>query len=104
MTARTVVFDVNLSLDGVVAAEGSRPGQPLGKGGDRLRAWASGPDAHRAAKSAATAGTLICGRRTYDTSLPERGAGGPHPPTPVFVNTRAAPAQTPCRQQIEGCK
>jgi hypothetical protein len=31
-----VVLDVNLSLDRFVAGPGSRPGQPLGAGGDRL--------------------------------------------------------------------
>jgi hypothetical protein len=30
MTASAVVFDVNRSLDGFIAAEG-RPGQPLGE-------------------------------------------------------------------------
>jgi hypothetical protein len=34
MTASTVAFDVNLSLDGFIAAEGGRPGQPLGEGGE----------------------------------------------------------------------
>jgi hypothetical protein len=30
-----IVLDINLSLDGLVAAEGSRPGQPLGDAGRR---------------------------------------------------------------------
>jgi hypothetical protein len=34
MTASTVVFDVNLSLDGFLAAGGGRPRQPLGEGGE----------------------------------------------------------------------
>jgi hypothetical protein len=34
MTASTVVFDVNLSLDGFIAAEGGRPGPPLVEGGE----------------------------------------------------------------------
>lgn len=88
MTA--VVLDVNLSLDGFAAAPGSRPGQPLGDGGDRLREWAMGPEVGRTPKPAASAGALICGRRTYETSLPEWGAGGPHSPTPVFVVTHTA--------------
>jgi hypothetical protein len=29
------VVDINLSLEGVVAAEGGRPGQPLGDAGER---------------------------------------------------------------------
>jgi hypothetical protein len=32
-------------------------------------------------------GALIAGRRTYETSLPWWGTGGPHPPIPVFVVT-----------------
>jgi hypothetical protein len=114
MTASTVVFDVNLSLDGFIAAEGGRPGQPLGEGGDRLREWATGPDAHRAPKPAGSAGALICGRRTYDTSLPGWGAGGPHPPTPVSPpfggshrsghQPERSDAQDHCRQDVEGCE
>jgi dihydrofolate reductase len=93
MTA--VVLDINLSLDGFVAAVGSTAEQPLGDEGERLRAWATGPDADRAPKPAATAGALIGGRRTYDTCLREWGAGGPHPPTPVFVVTHVPPEQPP---------
>jgi len=104
-----VVLDINLSLDGFVAAEGSRSGQPLGDAGERLGEWATGPAAHRAPKPSDTSGALICGRRTYDTSLPESGAGGPHPPTPVFVITHDPPAETPTdsgytrRKDVEGC-
>lgn len=90
----TVVLDINLSLDGFVAAPGSTTEQPLGDGGERLRAWAAGTDADRAPKPATTAGALICGRRTYNTSLPEWGDGGPHPPTPVFVITHAPPDES----------
>jgi dihydrofolate reductase len=93
MTA--VVLDINLSLDGFVAASGSTEEQPLGLGGERLREWATGSDAARAPKPPSSAGGLICGRRTYDTSLPEWGGGGPHPPTPVFVITHAPPEQPP---------
>jgi dihydrofolate reductase len=80
-----------------LAAEGGAPGVPLGEHGERLRAWALRPGADRAPKPASSAGALICGRRTYDTSLPEWGAGGPHPPTPVVVITHAAPDDPPAR-------
>jgi hypothetical protein len=70
-----VVLDINLSLDGFVAAEGSRPGQPLGDAGERLREWATGPDAYRAPELPDTAGALICGRRTYDPAEPPTDSG-----------------------------
>jgi dihydrofolate reductase len=91
----TVVLDINVSLDGFVAAPGSTSDRPLGAGGERLRAWASGRDAARAPKPASTAGALIGGRRTYDLCLRQWGAGGPHPPTPVYVITHAAPDKPP---------
>jgi len=72
MTA--VVLDINLCLDGFVAA----PDNPLGEGAERLAAWATGLHAVRAPKPAPTAGAVIAGRRTYDTSPPEWGRGGPH--------------------------
>ena len=91
----TVVLDTNLSLDGLVAAAGITETQPLGVGGERLPAWASGPDAGRTPKPPSTAGALVCGRRTYDLALPNWRGGGPHPPTPVFVITHAAPDAPP---------
>jgi hypothetical protein len=103
MTARTVVFDVNLSLDGFVAAEGSRPGQPLGEGGDRLRVG-DRPGRPPRTEVGGHRGGIDLRRRAHNTSLPEWAAGAPHPPTPVFVITHAPPAETPCRQDVEGCE
>src|SRR5215208_1646962 len=40
-------------------------------------------------------GAIIAGRRTYDDSVPFWGAGGPHPPTRVFVVTHEAPDAVP---------
>jgi dihydrofolate reductase len=90
-----VFFDVNLSLDGFMAADGITAEEPLGQDGQRLREWAAGREADLAPNPVATVGALVGGRRTYDTSLPEWGAGGPHPPLPVFVITHAAPAEPP---------
>ena len=95
MTTPSVVLDINVSLDGFVAAGGSNVEEPLGLGGQVLREWATSADADRTPKPASTAGALIGGRRTYDMALPEWGAGGPHPPTPVFVITHAAPDSPP---------
>jgi dihydrofolate reductase len=94
MTA--VVLDIDLSLDGFVAAVGCTAEKPLGDDGERLGAWVCGADADRAPKPATTAGALISGRRTYDAALREWGGpAGPHPPTPVFVVTHAPPDQPP---------
>jgi dihydrofolate reductase len=93
MTA--VVFDVNLSLDGFVAAPGITLEQPLGEGGEVLRDWTVGPYADRSPKPPDTAGALITGRRTYEMALPAWREGGPHPPTPVYVVTHAPPDSPP---------
>lgn len=90
-----VVFDISLSVDGFMTAAGITPEEPLGQAGQRLHAWAEGDGTERAPNPVSTVGALIAGRRTYDTSLPWWGAGGPHPPTPVFVVTHAAPEAPP---------
>jgi dihydrofolate reductase len=95
LTSGAVVFDVNLSLDGFVAASGISAEKPLGAGGEILSEWAMSHDAQRTPKPPSTAGAMIGGRRTYDLALPAWGAGGPHPPTPVFVITHAAPDSPP---------
>ena len=75
-----VVLDISLS-------------EPLGQDGQRLHAWADEGDAvERVPNPVSSIGALIAGRRTYVTSLPWWGAGGPHPPIPVFVVTRRGAA------------
>ena len=48
-------------------------------------------------RSVSELGATICGRGTYDTSLPWWGADGPSGPArrPVFVVTHEAPAESP---------
>jgi dihydrofolate reductase len=95
-----VIYDISMSLDGYVIAGGATVEEPLGKGGERLHEWAMGGDpASRELLEEAvdSAGALICGRRTYDTSMPGWDADGPTGDArlPVFVVTHQAPDESP---------
>ena len=93
-----VIFDMSVSLDGFVRASNATPEQPLGDGGERLHEWAFGGDERDRevlARGVQGSGAIIAGRRTYDDSVPFWGAGGPHPPTRVFVVTHEAPDAVP---------
>jgi dihydrofolate reductase len=86
--------------DGFLTASDIRPDEPMGEGGQRLHEWAFGGDDRSSellARSAGSAGAVIAGRRTYDSSLPWWGADGPPGPArlPVFVVTHAEPEETP---------
>lgn len=92
-----VILDMSMSLDGFVTATGISPEEPAGEGGQRLTEWAMSDDpaTRKLLESSAPAlGAIICGRRTYDTSLPWWGADGPTGPAraPVFTVTHNAPA------------
>ncbi len=95
-----VVFDTSMSLDGFMTAANQTAEEPLGEGGERLHEWAFNEDeASRAYIQGLVAGggAVICGRTTYDHSLPWWGADGPTGPvrTPLFVVTHEAPATSP---------
>jgi dihydrofolate reductase len=94
------VFDISMSLDGFITASNQTPQEPMGDGGEHLHDWVSGTDeTNRRFFEQATAGlgAVICGRRTYDTSLPWWGADGPSglARRPVFVVTHDVPAENP---------
>ena len=95
-----VIFDTSMSLDGFMTAAGVRPEAPLGDGGERLHEWAMGGD-ERGRRLLADAvgelGAAICGRRTYDQSLPWWGLDGPTGPArrPLVVVTHDPPAEAP---------
>jgi dihydrofolate reductase len=73
-----VVFDISMSLDGYVTAAGQTAEEPLGTGGERLHSWLSSPEGQRLLeKEGARLGVVICGRKTYDDSLPWWQADGP---------------------------
>ncbi|MGP4110296.1 dihydrofolate reductase family protein [Streptomyces sp. 4N509B] len=95
-----VVADISMSLDGFVTAAGRTPDEPLGKGGERLHAWAfDGDELDRELMAGwgAGAGAVVAGRRTYDDSIRWWKADGPTGPArlPVFVVTHRAPEEVP---------
>jgi dihydrofolate reductase len=96
-----VVFDTSMSLDGFMTAANVRPEEPLGDGGQRLHDWALQSDDDRNRRyieeSQASLGAVICGRTTYDSSLPWWDADGPTGPLrlPLFVLTHEPPAESP---------
>ena len=94
------IFDISMSLDGFITASNQTPEEPMGEGGERLHAWAFGADETNRRfleRAVAGLGAVICGRRTYDHSLPWWGADGPSglARRPVFVVTHEAPARLP---------
>jgi dihydrofolate reductase len=91
-----VIFDISMSLDGFIAAPDRTPEEPLGTGGQRLHDWAMSDRGHLS-EWVTSAGAVICGRRTYDDSLPWWGPDGPSGAArlPVFVLTNRDPGEVP---------
>jgi dihydrofolate reductase len=100
ITMSKVIADISMSLDGFVTAAGITPEQPIGPGGHRLHDWYMDPDERSLeviqAGSASTA-AIICGRRTYETSVPWWKANGPSgvARVPVIVLTSSEPSEAP---------
>jgi dihydrofolate reductase len=100
-----VVLDMSMSVDGFITAPDDGAGQGLGVGGERLHAWlADGgvdPSSYRPADEAGATvfdemlatGAVITGRRTFDFA--GGWAGDHHDGVPIFVLTRAVPAEPP---------
>ena len=96
----SVVFDISTSLDGYVTATNQTRDVPMGDGGLRLMDWIEPDDAVGQGvlrRGLAGLGAVICGRRTYDSSLAWWGADGPtgEARRPVFVVTHVAPPDAP---------
>jgi dihydrofolate reductase len=97
----SVVFDRSMSVDGYVTAANQRPEEPLGAGGERLHEWVMDPDDATGRevleRGVEALGAVICGRRTYDDSMPWWGPDGPtgEARLPVFVLTHTAPPDPP---------
>jgi dihydrofolate reductase len=96
-----VVLVMSMSLDGFITASNPRLEAPMGDGGLVLHEWIMG-DEHDVNRQFLEAsidqlGATICGRKTYDTSLPGWGADGPSGSArrPVFVMTHQAPNESP---------
>lgn len=96
-----LIIAMSMSLDGFVTAANPRMEEPTGDGGQVLTDWAMGDehDLNRTflAESIGKLGAVICGRTTYDTSVPWWGADGPSGAArrPVFVVTHHAPRESP---------
>jgi dihydrofolate reductase len=95
-----VVFDVSMSLDGFITAANVRPDEPMGDGGERLHEWAFGGDERSSellAEAGRETGAVVCGRNTYDHSVPWWGADGPtgRARLPVFVVSHTEPEEQP---------
>jgi dihydrofolate reductase len=97
----SVIFDMSMSLDGYIRAANPRPDEPLGEGGEALHAWAMSDDDAAGrdvlSRGIAATGAVICGRATYDDSIPWWEADGPTGPArlPVVVLTHTAPTDAP---------
>ena len=74
-----VIVDISMSFDGFATAANVRAEGPLGDGGERLHAWLHGDDRDRdeLRRAQDAVGVIVCGRRTYDHSLPWWGETGP---------------------------
>jgi len=96
-----VILVMSMSLDGFITAANPRTEEPLGDGGTVLHEWIRGdendPNRTLLAEAVARLGAVICGRTTYDTSLPGWRADGPSGAArrPVFVVTHEAPKESP---------
>ncbi len=94
-----VLFDISMSLDGFIAGTNRTPEEPLGEGGEHLHDWAfNSKDEYNRnliSQSVSTTGAVICGRRTYDTSLWDADGPTGAARLPVFVVTHTLPKQVP---------
>src|SRR5262245_33774112 len=84
---------MSMSLDGFATAAGQTAEEPMGPGGLKLVDWALDEEDARSrellAAGVGSAGAVIVGRRTYDTSVAWWGDDGPTGDArlPVFVVT-----------------
>jgi len=101
-----VIFDISMSVDGFMTAARPRLEEPLGDGGQQLHRWAGGGEGGIDEQSRAllnrereSAGAMICGRRTYDSSVRWWGADGPsgavRVPLVVVSHSEPDPATVP---------
>jgi dihydrofolate reductase len=94
-----VIFDKSMSLDGFIAGANMRVEAGLGDDGERLHDWAfkdpAGLEMIRA--EVGNLGAVICGRTTYDMSIPNWGAEGPtgEARVPLFVLSHGVPDDVP---------
>jgi dihydrofolate reductase len=94
-----VIYDKSMSLDGFIAGANMRLEAGFGDDGERLHDWAfKGPAGLEMIQAeVGNLGAVICGRRTYDTSIPHWGDGGPtgEARVPLFVLSHGVPDDVP---------
>jgi dihydrofolate reductase len=94
-----VSYDKSMSLDGFIAGANMRLEAGLGDDGERLHDWAFHDEEGRALieREIETLGAVICGRTTYDMSIPWWGADGPTGTArvPLFVLSHGVPDDVP---------
>jgi dihydrofolate reductase len=95
----SVIYDKSMSLDGYIAGANMRVEAGLGDDGERLHDWAFKDPAgmELIQREVGNLGAVICGRRTYDMSIPHWGDGGPtgDARVPVFVLSHGVPDDVP---------
>jgi dihydrofolate reductase len=94
-----VIYDKSMSLDGYIAGANMRVEAGLGDDGERLHDWAFKDPAgmELILREVDNLGAVICGRRTYDMSIPHWGDGGPtgEARVPLFVLSHGVPDDVP---------
>jgi dihydrofolate reductase len=95
----SVIYDKSMFLDGFMTGANVRQEAGLGDDGERLHDWAFQDDYGKELleREIARLGAGICGRRTYDLSIPYRAADGPTGPTrvPLFIPTHRDSGDVP---------
>jgi dihydrofolate reductase len=95
----SVIYDKSMSLDGFIAGANVGPQAGLGDDGERLHTWAFEDDEGKDLldREIGRLGAVICGRRTYDLSIPYWGTDGPTASArvPVFVLSHSVPDDVP---------
>ncbi|MGA9162619.1 MAG: dihydrofolate reductase family protein [Actinomycetota bacterium] len=95
----SVIYDKSMSLDGYIAGANMRVEAGLGADGERLHDWAFKAPAgvELIQREVDNLGAVICGRRTYDMSIPHWGTDGPtgDARVPVFVLSHGVPDDVP---------
>lgn len=94
-----LIYDKSMSQDGFIAGANMRLEAGLGDDGERLHEWAFQDEAGMKLiqDEVAKLGAVICGRTTYDMSIPHWGPDGPTGPArvPLFVLSHSVPDDIP---------
>jgi dihydrofolate reductase len=94
-----VIYDKSMSVDGFIAGANVRLEAGLGDDGERLHDWGFKDPAgmELILGEVARLGAVICGRRTYDMSIPHWGPDGPTASArvPLFVPSHGVPDDVP---------